>query len=362
MLRVINCLSNCYTFQMNEMDFKLSSYDYQLPEELIAKYPAAKRSDARLLVYQASKNKITHTTFNHLADYLPEKSLLVRNNSKVFPCRLFGKKNTGGQAEIFLLSLLAEEGLHPALIKASGKRKVGDEFIVNDQLKAKLIKIDQGKFWIEFNLQENELNAFIQDHGKMPLPPYIDRDAEQADLNRYQTVYARTSGSVAAPTAGLHFNDEVFKSLKDKEINTADVTLHVGIGTFRPVETDDIRDHHMHFESYEINENDLTTINSSADNIIAVGTTSLRVLESSVQADGSFEIKPGVNETDIFLYPSKEIHSIRGMVTNFHLPKSSLMMLVSTLIGREQTLKLYQEAIEKEYRFYSYGDAMLILR
>lgn len=341
-------------------DLKLSSYDYHLPEDLIARYPADKRSDSRLMVYDVKTDLLVHTTFKDIAKYLPSEALIVRNNSKVFPCRLLGNKSSGGKAEVFLLSLSESAYGYPCLIKTSGKKKVDDQIIIGTKLIGTITKAEQGKFWIKFNISGDELQYELNNQGEIPLPPYMNRASTAEDKKRYQTVYADKLGSVAAPTAGLHFDNEVFQSLSKKNIEMTDVTLHVGIGTFKPVETEDILKHDMHFEYFEVKSENFKKIKANTDKLYAVGTTSLRVLETLAQQ--SWSDTKLTQETNIFLHPGVEIKSIQGLITNFHLPKSSLLMLVSSLIGREKTLELYAEAINERYRFYSYGDAMLILR
>ena len=346
---------------MNDNDLKLQNYDFDLPKELIASRPVEGRHYSKLLVYKGKSNKIIHDSFFNLSNYLPESSLLVVNQSKVFPCRLIGTKSTGGKCELFVLDIKPnEQGLREVLIKTTSKKKIDQTFHFEDDLIATLKVIDEGKFFVEFNI--DDLSEYLTKFGKIPIPPYIrNGESDDKDISDYQTVFAKDSGSVAAPTAGLHFTEEIFSSLKSKSIERAEVTLHVGLGTFAPVKADFLKDHKMHTEKYFVSENNLEKINSNK-NIFAVGTTSLRVLESA--HDGSdFKITADqMYETDIFLHPGIEVKSIRGLVTNFHLPKSTLLMLVSSLIGREKTIELYNEAIANEYRFFSYGDAMLILR
>lgn len=342
-------------------DFDLSSYDYDLPEELIASRPVANRHSSKLLVYDEGTNSITHSTYEHIGDFLPSGATFVFNRSKVFPCRLIGKKPSGGDAEVFILSLMHnEEGLYPAMIKASGKRKVGDEFLF-DGLKVNLAKITEKGFLVSVSCSHYDFLAHLEVIGKVPIPPYIrGGESDEADKETYQTVYAKDVGSVAVPTAGLHFSEGLLQKLKEK-FKLATVTLHVGAGTFAPVKSENILDHQMHEEFYSIDEENLSLINDAKFRV-AVGTTTLRTLESCYQ-NGKIECRPGEFQgTNIFLYPGKAVKSIDAMVTNFHLPKSSLIMLVSALIGRKKTLELYQTAIDHKYRFYSYGDGMLIIR
>lgn len=343
----------------NDLDFSLKAYDYELPPELIAERPAPGRQSSRLLVCNSTTH--SHQHFVDLPELLPAGATLVLNRSKVFPCRLLGHKLSGGEAEMFILSLKAREGLYQVLLKASGKRKVGEVFVFQ-QLKFTLQELGaEGTFWIKPHLLEAAFLNFLERHADIPIPPYIRQGKSDAqDKSDYQTIYAQESGSVAAPTAGLHFTEEIFQRLRDKGVTIAYVTLHVGLGTFRPVKSEDIRGHKMHAEAFTIAPEDVAKI-KAAKEIYAVGTTSLRVLESCQRA-GSYPEAGEWRETDIFLYPGQEVTSIQGLITNFHLPQSSLIMLVSTLLGRERTLALYQEAIKERYRFFSYGDAMLIRR
>lgn len=344
-------------------DLNLQSYDFNLPAELIAERPVPDRHSSRLMVYDEGKDQVIHTTFQNIADYLPSESTLVFNRSRVFPCRLIGKKPSGGEAEVFLLSLLTQDGLYPAMIRASGKRKVGDEFVFGNLMATLKVVQGDGTFLVAFNLSHEQLLNELEEIGKIPIPPYIrGGESDELDKKNYQTVYAKEAGSVAAPTAGLHFSEELLSTLKNKGHTLAEVCLHVGAGTFAPVKSENILEHKMHEEFYSIDRTNLKLI-QNAKFRVAVGTTSLRTLESSWK-DGNiqFNLESGFTGTSIFLHPGKTIHSIDALVTNFHLPKSSLLMLVSALIGREKTLNLYAEAIKEKYRFFSYGDGMLILR
>ncbi|MBL6990138.1 MAG: tRNA preQ1(34) S-adenosylmethionine ribosyltransferase-isomerase QueA [Bacteriovoracaceae bacterium] len=347
-----------------DQDLKLTSYDYELPKELIADRPvSSKRHNSKLLVYYAKEDRMVHTTFLKLTEFLTKQNLLVLNQSKVYPCRLLGKKTTGGKCELFLLSLDDRDGVYNALVKTTRKKQIGDQFLFNNELMATLECVEEnGSFGVSFNVSADQLKIYLDQFGKIPIPPYI-RGGESDDLDRrdYQTIYAKDVGSVAAPTAGLHFSSELFVNLEQKGIEKAYVTLHVGQGTFAPVKNENILNHKMHSESFFITFDNLLKIKSKKD-IIAVGTTSLRVLESALAIDSTYNLTPNqLYNTDIFLHPGKDIGSIKGLLTNFHLPKSTLLMLVSTLIGRKKTLQLYQKAIENKYRFFSYGDAMLIL-
>ncbi len=344
-------------------DLELSSYDFDLPKELIADRPVPDRHSSKLLVYKEETGEIIHSTYKEIGNFLPAHSTLVFNRSKVFPCRLIGHKPSGGEAEVFVLSLLHESGLYPCLVRASGKRKEGDKFLFGD-LEASIKKINgDGTFGVSFNKTHDDFLKVLEEIGKIPIPPYI-RGGESDDLDKktYQTVYAKETGSVAAPTAGLHFSDELLANLKAQGHELATVTLHVGAGTFAPVKAQNILEHKMHEEFFSIDAENLTTIQNASFRI-AVGTTTLRTLESSWKEDNVQFDNPGsLKSTSIFLHPGKQVHSIDAMVTNFHLPGSSLIMLVSAIIGREKTLEIYRTAIVHKYRFFSYGDGMLILR
>ncbi len=344
-------------------DLELKSYDFDLPPELIAARPVPDRHSSRLLVYHEASGAVTHSTFSEIHRFLPPKTTLVFNRSRVFPCRLMGHRASGGECEVFILSLLHDSAVYPALIRASGKRRVGERFHFGD-LEAELVRIPgDGTFGVRFNRTPEALLDVLQEIGKIPIPRYIRRgEADEQDKVSYQTVYARESGSVAAPTAGLHFSESLLKTLEEKGHPLATVTLHVGAGTFASVKTENILEHKMHEEFYTIDEVNLARI-QTATTRIAVGTTSLRTLESSWGPDGIEFARPGeMASTSIFLHPGKPVHSIDGLVTNFHLPQSTLIMLVSSLIGREKTLELYRLAVSERYRFFSYGDGMLILR
>ena len=340
-------------------DLLLSSYHFDLPTELIAQRPVL---ESRLLVYNARTNEVAHDYFKNIGKYLPAETLLVFNRSKVFPSRLIGKKESGGRAELFLLSTSSIEGIYPCLIKTTSKKKIGDQFLFSSNFKATLKCINSdGTFGVSFN--SDDVTLFFENHAKIPIPPYIrNGESDELDRQNYQTVYAEEVGSVAAPTAGLHFTNELLGKLENLNMKTAFVTLHVGLGTFKPVVTSFLKDHQMHSENFFFDEKNNELINKSRSEkkkIFAVGTTSLRVLESS------FEKNLEANKTystNIFLHPGVDIKSVDGLITNFHLPESSLLMLVSSMIGREKALELYQVAIKERYRFFSYGDGMLIIR
>jgi S-adenosylmethionine:tRNA ribosyltransferase-isomerase len=338
-------------------DYQLDSYNYNLPSDLIAHYPVEGRHHSRMLVYSKSTKKIEHHKFLDLPDILSPDYLMVFNESRVFPCRLLGQKSTGGRCEVFLLSCVTKGDTYPALLKTRGRKRIGDEYHFPENMKAKLVSIEEnGSFVLKFNFKN--LSSYLEKYGSVPIPPYIrDGVSNSQDSESYQTVFARNKGSVAAPTAGLHFTLETFTKLKKRGVEKAFVTLHVGMGTFAPVNTENIKEHSMHEESFFIDRESLQKI-EQAKKILAVGTTSLRTLES---IRGKDILPDQVYQTDIFLYPGKAIHSAQALLTNFHLPKSTLLMLVAAFIGREEMQRVYQEAIQQRYRFYSYGDSMLIL-
>lgn len=343
------------------MDQVLSSYDFHLPEERIATRPKQVRDQSKLLVYQVLSNQIHHSTFENIGQFLPMNSTFVLNQSKVFKARLLGKKATGGACEVFVLSLFPTNKSYNVMIRAGGNKKIGDQFYFDD-LVATLEKIEQdGTFWVSFNCED--LGQALQTKGHLPIPPYIRNGlADAQDELNYQTVFGKDIGSVAAPTAGLHFTPDLLQSLEKSGHDFARVTLHVGAGTFMPVKSESITDHKMHAEFFSIDQENARKIKQNFNSLIPVGTTALRTIQSSVK-NGEF-VAPDSAEfqsTEIFLYPGKEVFGIKGLVTNFHLPKSTLLMLVSSLIGREKTLELYELAIKENYRFFSYGDAMLII-
>lgn len=339
-------------------DLKLASYDYDLPKESIANRPVIPRHNSRLLIYKVQSELVIHDRFINLAHHLSKDTALVLNETKVYPCRLIGVKKTGGKCELFLLSPHPIHNTYRALIRAARKKKIGDEFIFGNSLEAKIDDIyEDGTFGIKFigeRVQERLENLAL-----VPIPPYVRGGcSDERDKDDYQTLFARNTGSVAAPTAGLHFTPQVFENLEKAKIAKSFVTLHVGMGTFAPVKSENIIDHHMHSERYTVSRDNYTKIVNYKKKI-AVGTTTLRVLESMASQKC---FKPDqYYETDIFLYPGKKISTVTGLITNFHLPQSSLLMLVSALIGRNKTLELYEIAKQQGYRFYSYGDAMLIL-
>ncbi len=340
---------------------KLSDFDYDLPEELIAQTPLLERETSRLLVLNKQTKQIKHQVFSDIINYLEAGDSLVLNDTRVMPARLFGAKaDTYAKVEVLLLKQLAGDTWE-VLLKPAKKIHVGTTIVFGEgKLEAVCLeKLDQGRAIIELKYQ-GILMEILNELGEMPLPPYIKETLQ--DQDRYQTVYAEAVGSAAAPTAGLHFTESLLAEIKNKGVNLVFVTLHVGLGTFRPVTSEDFTEHDMHAEYYIISEESAEILNQTKLNnkrIIAVGTTSTRVLESNVNENGLFEAKSGW--TDIFIYPPYEYQAINGIITNFHLPKSTLLMLISAFVDRETILKTYKTAVNENYRFFSFGDAMLIL-
>ncbi len=339
---------------------KRQDFYYELPEELIAQDPLEDRSSSRLLVLDRQSGAVSHHTFREIADYLNEGDCLVINDTKVIPARLIGsKEETGAKIEVLLLKR-KENNIWETLVKPGKKAKAGARISFGEGLlTGEVVGIaDEGNRLIRFSY-EGIFEEILDQLGQMPLPPYITHQLE--DKNRYQTVYAKHTGSAAAPTAGLHFTPELLKELEEKGVEIARVTLHVGLGTFRPVKVDEITDHHMHSEFYRIDEEAAEKINrakAAGNRVICVGTTSCRTLESAADETGRLEEKSGW--TEIFIYPGYRFKVLDGLITNFHLPESTLIMLVSALAGRENVLGAYKEAVEERYRFFSFGDAMLI--
>jgi S-adenosylmethionine:tRNA ribosyltransferase-isomerase len=338
---------------------KTSDFWYDLPEELIAQTPLEQRDTSRLLVLNKDTGEVKHQHFYDVIDYLRPGDCLVMNDSRVLPARLLGHRPTGGAVEVLLLRDLGDKKWE-CLCKPGRKMQVGHEVIFGDgELTATVVEVQEtGNRVMEFHYEGIFLEV-LERLGKMPLPPYIK--AELQDQERYQTVYSREVGSAAAPTAGLHFTNELLEKIRDKGIKTAFVTLHVGLGTFRPVKAEDISEHHMHSELCMISDETAKILNETKANggrIICVGTTSCRTLESLVNEDGSFEAKS--KWTEIFIYPGYRFKAMQALITNFHLPESTLVMLVSAFAGRENVLNAYKEAVRECYRFFSFGDAMFL--
>ena len=343
-----------------DYNYKTKDFWYDLPEELIAQTPLEKRDTSRLMVLDRETGAVTHKHFYDIIDYLQPGDCLVMNDSRVLPARLLGHRPTGGAVEVLLLRDLGGKKWE-CLCKPGRKMQVGSEVIFGDgELTAVVTEVkDDGNRVVKFRYEGIFLEV-LERLGKMPLPPYIK--AELQDQERYQTVYSREVGSAAAPTAGLHWTPELLDKVRAKGVKTAFVTLHVGLGTFRPVKAEEITDHHMHAELCMINGEAAQILNETKQNggrIICVGTTSCRTLESLVNDDGSFEAKS--KWTEIFIYPGYQFKAMQGLITNFHLPESTLVMLVSAFAGREHVLSAYEEAVRERYRFFSFGDAMCIL-
>ncbi len=341
-------------------DYSVLQFDFDLPEELIAQTPADIRDHSRLMVLDKDKKTIDHRHFYDISDYLHEGDVLVRNNSKVIPARLFGvKEGTGAHVEVLLLRDTGND-VYECLCGNAKVIKRDTEIVFGDgELRACCLEVRDEGIRLMKLIYRGILFEILDRLGQMPLPPYIH--AQCADNSRYQTVYAKIEGSAAAPTAGFHFTPELFEKLKEKGVEVLDVTLHIGLGTFRPVKVDNILDHHMHSEYYEMSEEVATKLNrakAEKRRIIAIGTTSTRTLESNYKKYGRFT---AVKEsTDIFIYPGYRFEAIDGLITNFHLPKSTLIMLVSAFAGKEFILEAYRIAVKEKYRFFSFGDAMFI--
>ena len=338
---------------------KTSDFYYDLPEELIAQTPLKERDASRLLVYDRNTDTITHRVFRDITEYLRPKDVLVINETKVLAARLFGRKATGSAVEFLLLRRLSLTDWE-IIMKPGRKLKPGTKVVFSDRLSATILKKKQdGVTEVRFSF-DSVFEEILDELGEMPLPPYIHEKLE--DKTRYQTVYAVEPGSAAAPTAGLHFTPELLKRIEDKDVKIAKVLLHVGLGTFRPVKAENVEDHIMHSEYYGISDQTAETINSARANggrIIAVGTTSVRTLESTSGEDGT--VHAGSGFTDIFITPGYRFKAADTLITNFHLPESTLLMLVCAFAGYKETLKIYKEAVQQSYRFFSFGDAMIII-
>ena len=339
--------------------FDTSAYYYELPEELIAQTPVEPRDSSRLMFYDRASGKTEDLVFRDLEKILKKGDVLVINDTRVIPARLYAFNVKGRQFETLLLKRIDLKRWE-CLLKPAKKAKIGDKLVVNEELSFAVKGIDptSGTREIEFDF-DGVFEDILSRVGSVPLPPYITE--KLSDPERYQTVYARETGSAAAPTAGLHFTDELMRKLTDKGVEFVRVLLHVGLGTFRPVKAKNILEHKMHSEYYRVSEEAAARINAALDEgrrVIAVGTTSVRTLES---AGSSGRVEPGDGNTEIFIYPGYEFKIVKGLITNFHLPESTLIMLVSAFAGREKVLSLYRDAVRKQYRFFSFGDAMLIL-
>lgn len=340
----------------------VKDFTYQLPDELIARYPAAERDGSRLMALDRSCGKISENIFSEFHSYLQPGDLLIMNDTRVIPARLFGVKESGGRVELFLLKKMAGDNVvWEALLRGSKRFKEGQKIILESGMFAEVIGRGDDESWlIQFSGVE-VFDSWLEKVGHIPLPPYFQREDETLDRERYQTVVASVPGAVAAPTAGLHFTHNLIDALKSKGVNIATVTLHTGLGTFKPVRVERVEDHRIHCEKYIIPEETVSVISSTkkaGGRLIAIGTTSARALE--YVADDSGKILPGAGEADIFIYPGYRFKVVDALLTNFHLPESTLLMLISAFAGKEFALSAYQEAVRRKFRFYSYGDAMFI--
>ena len=352
---------------MNKM--KLSEFDFELPEELIAEYPVENRDESRLMVVHRETGKIEHKMFKDVLDYFDEGDVMIRNNTKVFPARMYGnKEKTGAKIEVFLLRELNRDSLlWDVLVDPARKIRIGNKlyFGENEDLVAEVIDntTSRGRtLRFLFDGSYEEFKQKVMELGETPLPKYIKREVEETDEERYQTIYAKEEGAVAAPTAGLHFSKQLLKRLELKGVDFAEVTLHIGLGTFRPVEVEDLTKHKMDSEEAIINQKTCDIVNHAKTNkhkVCAIGTTSMRSIESSVSTEGL--LKPYNGWTNKFIFPPYEFSIADAMITNFHTPQSTLLMMVSAFMGHELMKEAYSEAVKEKYRFYSYGDAMLIL-
>ncbi len=354
------------------MKAKLSMFNFDLPDELVAKYPSKERDESRLMVVHRDSGKIEHKVFKDLVDYFDEGDAFIFNNTKVFPARLFGiKEKTEANIEVFLLRQLNKESkLWDVLVDPARKIRVGNKLFFrdaegNDRLVAEVVDntTSRGRtIRFYFDGSEDEFQEILADLGKTPLPKYIKREAEDLDLERYQTIYAKEIGAVAAPTAGLHFSKTLMKKLEIKGVDFAELTLHIGLGTFRNIEVEDLSKHKMDAEYFKIPQSAVDVVNKrkgQGKRICSVGTTAMRSIESAVNATGNLKVAEGW--TNKFIYPPYDFSIANSMITNFHLPKSSLVIMISAFAGTELVMDAYQEAIKEKYRFFSYGDAMLIL-
>ncbi len=337
---------------------KTQDFDFHLPEHLIAQHPTSERSASKLLHLNAQSGEIIDDMFLGFPEHCAENDLLIFNDTRVIKARLFGKKATGGAIEVMIERVINNHEAH-ALIRASRAPKVGSHLVLADTINAEVIGRTDDLFHLKF-LSDAPIFDLLEQYGNLPLPPYITHNADETDESRYQTVFAKHAGAVAAPTAGLHFDETILQRLKDKGVQIAYITLHVGAGTFQPVKVDDIAEHKMHSEIYHIPEETVTLIHKArtqGGKVTAIGTTALRALESAAQHG---DLTAGSQETDIFITPGYTFKVVDRLLTNFHLPKSTLLMLVSAFAGFDYIKNAYQHAVEKEYRFFSYGDAMLL--
>jgi S-adenosylmethionine:tRNA ribosyltransferase-isomerase len=341
---------------------RVADFSFDLPDELIARFPKADRTSSRLLSLDGPSGAVEHKIFSDILELVNENDLLVFNNTKVIPARMFGQKESGGKVEVLVERVLDEHRVL-AHIRASKSPKPGNVLILEGKAKAIMVARHDTLFELEFDRSENVLDI-LNDVGHMPLPPYIDRPDNEADRERYQTVYGEKPGAVAAPTAGLHFDDKLMAALKDKGVQMAFVTLHVGAGTFQPVRVESVDEHIMHSEYIEVPQavvDAVANTKAKGGRVIAVGTTSVRSLESAAKIHGG-KLDTYFGDTDIFIFPGYQFNVVDAMVTNFHLPESTLIMLVSAFAGQDNIMGAYNTAIEQQYRFFSYGDAMFLTR
>jgi len=341
---------------------RVADFSFDLPDELIARFPKKDRTSSRLLSLDGLTGEISHKVFSDILELVNENDLLIFNNTRVIPARMFGQKASGGKVEVLVERVLDEHRVL-AHVRASKSLKPGNEVILEGKAKATMIARHDTLFELEFDHSKNVLDT-LNDIGHMPLPPYIDRPDDEADRERYQTVYGEKPGAVAAPTAGLHFDEPLMAALKNKGVNMAFVTLHVGAGTFQPVRVETIDEHVMHSEYIEVPQDVVDAVAQTKANggrVIAVGTTSMRSLESAAKIHGG-KLDTYFGDTDIFIFPGYQFNVVDAMITNFHLPESTLIMLVSAFSGQDNIMGAYNTAIEQKYRFFSYGDAMFLTR
>ncbi|WP_113907933.1 tRNA preQ1(34) S-adenosylmethionine ribosyltransferase-isomerase QueA [Aliidiomarina celeris] len=342
---------------------QLSDFYFELPDQLIARYPQKERSSSRLLVLNGESGQLQHKQFKNLLDFVKPGDLMVFNDTRVIPARLLGQKISGGNVEVLVERVLDEHRVL-AHVRSNRSPKAGAQLVLEQSVQVRVLGRQEALFELEFDHQKTVLE-WLEEYGHMPLPPYIDRPDEASDRERYQTVYNQKPGAVAAPTAGLHFDQPLLSELTAKGVEFAHVTLHVGAGTFQPVRVDNVLEHKMHSEYAEVPDHVVAAVEATKERggrVIAVGTTSVRSLESAAHFSPTGSIAPLHGDTDIFIYPGYEFKVVDAMITNFHLPESTLIMLVSAFAGYEAIMHAYRSAIEHEYRFFSYGDAMFITR
>lgn len=338
---------------------KLSDFNFDLPPALIARFPLPERTASRLMCVNPAEQSVTHQRFSDLINFVKPGDLLVFNDTRVIPARLYGRKETGGQVEVLIERVLDSERVL-AQMRVSKAPKTGDHIIMSDNVKLEVVGRRDQFFELQYHGSDQSILDVVEKLGQIPLPPYMEREPDESDLERYQTVYAKHKGSVAAPTAGLHFDEQLLERLRQKNVEMAYLTLHIGAGTFAPVRVDNIVEHKMHAEYIEVKDalcQQIAATKARSNRVIAVGTTSLRALESASQGG---ETKPFMGDTSIFIFPGYEFKCVDALVTNFHLPSSTLLMLVCAFAGHDLVMRAYREAVAESYRFYSYGDAMFL--